>query len=215
MSLMALIAAGHQGHLVQTVAVVLGVEEPVARSALERLVPAVAHRLRDRAAEAGEQDGLLDVLAEGGFQRYLDDPRVLFGREAVRDGEDVLGYAYGSVDAARAQARAIGPPAGLDGDVFARLMTLAAVLLIGAMSRRLDQQVRAGSAAAGPAGILKRLGRVVVRALAEGSMRSIYRRRAGFGPRMAARRRRPGARPARRPTLEMLLGDVGDSGSAG
>jgi hypothetical protein len=46
----------------------------------------------------------------------------------VRDGEGLLAYAYGSVDAAREDARAIGPPAGLDREVFARLMTLAASL---------------------------------------------------------------------------------------
>jgi hypothetical protein len=161
MSLMALMAAGQQGLLIQTVGGVVGVEEPVARQALERLSRAIARRLSARVAvEPAEHEVLLDVVARGGFERYLDDPRALFGRKAVRDGEDLLAYVYGSVEAAREEARAGGPAAeGLDRDVFARLMTLAASLLLAAMARKLEQQARASSAVAGPAGVLKELGR--------------------------------------------------------
>jgi hypothetical protein len=208
MSLMALVAAGQQGLLIQTVGGVIGVEEPVARKALQRLSRTIARRLSARVAiEPAEHEVLLDVVARGGFERYLDDPRALFGRAAVRDGEDLLVYVYGSVEAAREEAKAAGSPAGLDLDVFARLMTLAASLVLAAMARKLEQQARARSAVAGPAGVLKELGETVMRGLADGTVSTF--RRARFRRRMALRRlgfslRRPegGA------SLDELLGDL-------
>ena len=208
MSVMALMAAGQHGLLIKAVGGVVGVEEPVAGRALERLSRAIARRLSARVAvEPAEHEVLLDVVARGGFERYLDDPRALFGREAVRDGEDLLAYAYGSVEAARDDAKAVGPPAGLDRDVFARLMTLAASLVLAAMARKLEQQARASSAVSGSAGVLKEFGETVMRGLADGTLRTF--RRASFRRRMALRRlgfslRRPegGA------SLDDLLGDL-------
>ena len=208
MSLMALMAAGQQGLLIQTVGGVIGVEEPVARRALERLSGAIARRLSARVAvEPAEHEVLLDVVARGGFERYLDDPRALFGREAVRDGEDLLAYAYGSVEAAREEAKAVGPPPALDRDVFARLMTLAASLLLAAMARKLEQQTRGPSAVAGTAGVLKELGETVMRGLADGTLRTF--RRASFRRRMALRRLGLSLRrPERGASLDELLGDL-------
>ncbi|HUE47137.1 MAG TPA: DUF937 domain-containing protein [Aestuariivirgaceae bacterium] len=208
MSLMALMAAGQQGLLIQTVGGVVGVEEPVAREALERLSRAIARRLSARVAvEPAEHEVLLDVVARGGFEAYLDDPRALFGRAAVRDGEDVLAYAYGSVEAAREEAKAVGPPRGLDRDVFARLMTLAASLVLAAMARKLEQQARAGTAVAGPAGVLKELGETVMRGLADGTTRTF--RRARFRRRMVLRRLGFSLRrPERGASLDELLGDL-------
>jgi hypothetical protein len=215
MSLMTLIAAGQQGLLIQTVGGVIGVDEAVARVALERLSGAIARRLSERAADPVEQAILLDVIARGGFQRYLDEPRALFGRDAVRDGEAMLAYVYGSVEAARDDARAIGPPAGLDGEVFARLMTLAASLLLAAMARRREEQARArSSTVAGPAEQLKELGKTILRGLADGTMRTF--RRAGFRRRMALSRlalhRR--AWPDHGPAIDELLGDLLDERAA-
>jgi hypothetical protein len=207
MSLMALVAAGQQGLLIQTVGGVVGVEEPVARQALERLSRAIARRLSARVAvEPAEHEVLLDVVARGGFESYLDDPRALFGRGAVRDGEDLLAYAYGSVEAAREEAKKVGSPRWLDRDVFARLMTLAASLVLAAMARSMEQ-ARPRTPVAGPAGVLKEFGETVMRGLADGTTRTF--RRARFRRRMALRRlgfslRRPegGA------SLDELLGDL-------
>ena len=207
MSLLALMAAGQQGLLIQTVGGVVGVEEPVASEALERLSRAIARRLSARVAvEPAEHEVLLDVVARGDFERYLDDPRALFGRAAVRDGEDVLAYAYGSVEAAREEATALGPPPGLDRDVFARLMTLAASLVLAAMARTMEQ-ARSRSVVAGPAGVLKDLGETVMRGLADGTLRTFRRPR--FRRRMALRRLGLSLRrPERGASLDELLGDL-------
>jgi hypothetical protein len=208
MSLMALMAAGQQGLLIRSVGGVIGVEEPVARQALERLSRAIARRLSSRVAiEPAEHEVLLDVVARGGFERYIDDPRALYGRESVRDGEGLLAYAYGSVDAAREEARAIGPPAGLDREVFARLMTLAASLMLAAMARRFEQQVRQRRAAPGPAGMLKELGETVLHGMAAGTTRAFLR--ASFRRRMALRRLGLSLRrPERGASLDELLGGL-------
>ena len=208
MALMALIAAGQHGLLIQAVAGVIGVEEPVARASLERLLAAMARRLSDIAADPIEEEALLGVIASGGFQRYLDEPRALFGRDALRDGEGVLAYLYGSLEAARAHAIAIGPPPGLAGEAFARLMTLAASLLMAAMARRLEQQASERFAAAGPIGLLQELGRVALRGLADGTVRTHFRR-ASFRSRMAFYRLRPRRRRLDHgASIRELLGDL-------
>lgn len=212
MSLTALIAAGQRGQLIQTIAVVVSVDELVARAALQRLLAAIARRLSERAADPLEHEILLDVIARGGFQRYLDDRRFLFGRKAVREGEEVLAYLYGSVEAAREDANRIGAPAGLDRDVFARLMTLAAILLFGAAARRLEQQAHDRSAGSAPADMLKELGRTILRGLADGTGRTLFRR-LSFRRRLAALRwkatwRRLDRSASRRPTLDELLGGL-------
>jgi hypothetical protein len=186
MSVMTVIAAGQQGLLFHAVGGAIGVDEPVAHDALERLLRVLARRLSARAADPREHEILLDVIARGDFGRFIDDPRALLGRAAVRDGEQILAYLYGSVEAARKEAKAIGPPEGLDVEMFARLTTLAASLLLGAMARQLEQQARDHSAVPGPAGVLKQLGETFLRGFAEGTMRSI--RPAGFRRRMALRR---------------------------
>jgi hypothetical protein len=208
MSLMAVVEAGHKGLLMQAVAGLLGTEEPVARTAMERLLRALAQRLSVRAADPGEQEVVLDAVARGGYQRALDDPRILFGRDGVRDGEEALAYLYGSLEAARAEARAIGPPAGIEMEVFARLTTLAALLLLAGLARRLEQQADAHLPELGLTGNLKNLGNIILRGLADGTMRTIYRRQPSFRRRMGARRRRPTGTTLTRPGLDELLGDL-------
>lgn len=215
MSLMAIIAAGQQGLLIRTVGGAIGVDEPVARAAIERLLPAMARQLSERAHDPAESEIVLDVVAHGGFQRYLDDPRALLGREAIRDGEEMLTYLYGSVDAARQHATAIRPPAGLDAGVFARLMTLAACLLLGAMARRLEHQAHNELAESGVAGILKGLGQAILRGIVEGTARSMFRRRTSFRRRMARRRGRLDHAPSHRPALDEVLGDLLDGTDRG
>lgn len=214
MSLMAVIEAGHKGLLMQAVAGLLGSDEAVARDAMERLLRALAHRLSLRAGDPAEQEFVLDVLARGGYQRALDDPRILFGRDGVRDGEEALAYLYGSLEAARAAVRAIGPPAGIEREVFARLATLAALLLLAGLARELDQLASERATEAGPMGMLKGLGRVAVRALVDGTTRTLYRRGPSFSRRMASRRRQPGGTTFGRPGLDELLGDLLDGPSA-
>ena len=209
MALMALIAAGQHGRLIEVVAGLIGVEEPVARSALERLLAAMASRLSGIAADPREQEALLAVIASGGFQRYLNEPRALSGRDVLRDGEGLLVYLYGSVEAARADAVNIGPPAGLDSEVFAKLMTLAASLLLAAMAKRIEQLASERYVAAGSLGILRELGSVILRGLADGTLRTLLRR-ASFRSRLGLQRMKPRRRRRPDPTasIDELLGDL-------
>jgi hypothetical protein len=210
MSLMAIIAAGQKGLLIRAVGGAVGVDEPVARAALERLLQAMARRLTKRADNREERRILLETVAAGGFQRYLDDPRALLGRDTIRDGEDLLTYLYGSVDVARDHARTIGPPSGLDAEVFTRLMTVAACLLLGAMARRLEQQTQDRLVDVGATGLVMGLVQAIWAGIMEGTARSMFRRRASFRYRMGAERRRQqrGEAPSGRPELEEILGDL-------
>lgn len=217
MSLMQVIEAGHQGHLFATVGVAAGVDAEVARAALERLLPPLARRLSEHAGDPVEEAALLDVIAGGGYRRYLEDPRALLGRDSIRNGEEALIYLYGSLEAARQEANAVGPPASLDRDVFARMMTLAASLLLAAMAQRREHLLQHSTAEdSSIATALKGLWQAALRGFLEGSTRAV-RPLGGsrsFARLMHARRRKQrGRREPDRPSLDELLGDlVGDPG---
>lgn len=210
---MALISAGHGGRLLRNLGGPAGIEEPLVRTALERLLPPLARRLSEQAADPVERELLLDAVAEGGYQRYLDDPRALLGRDAIVDGEELLVHLYGSLDLARQEAKSVGPPRGLDADVFARMMTLAASLLLAVMARR--QALLAGrdvSAAQGSAAIIAGLVEAVVRGFVEGTMRSLRpRRRTGALSRRRRWPRRRSNEAARPASIEALLGELLDA----
>lgn len=212
MTLMEVIEAGHQGHLFGTVGVAAGVDAQVARAAVERLLPPLARRFSERGGDPVEGAALLDVISGSGYRRYLEDPRALLGRDSIRNGEEALIYLYGSLEAAREEANAIGPPASLDRDVFARMTTLAASLLLAGMAQRREHMLQQSTAEeASIAAALKGLWQAALRGFVEGSTRAV-RPLGGsrsFGRLMQARRRKYANRTeVSRPSVDELLGDL-------
>jgi hypothetical protein len=106
MSLMTLLEQAQGGGLFANVARNLDLDVAQARGAMERLCPAIAASLRERAAaDEGLFQSLLDLIEDGGQASPLDDPDGLTSPEAIADGNAILEDVYGSRNAAMVALR--------------------------------------------------------------------------------------------------------------
>ena len=91
MTLMSILATSDNGNYFGNVAQACSMSAGEAKSALERLCPAIAARLKAKAASDNNAfEALLDLLDEG------DDLNGLTDGEAIADGKAVLDDLYGS-----------------------------------------------------------------------------------------------------------------------
>ena len=134
--LLTILEESQNGQLVQSLATACDLEEAQCREALERLVPEIARRISDHIEDDDDLEELVDILDEQEQAAILDDPNAMFSRDVVQDGKDLLELLYGSLDRAEDRAEDIGPPRGVDEDLFERMMTMTAALTFAAMSRR-------------------------------------------------------------------------------
>ena len=126
--LLSILEDSQNGQLVQKLAKACDIDESQCRDALQRLVPEIARRISDHIEDDDDLEELVDILDEEEQVAMLDDPGALFSRNAVQDGQDLLELLYGSLDKAEDRAEDIGPPRGVDEDLFERMMTMAAAL---------------------------------------------------------------------------------------
>lgn len=210
MEIFDIIVSSQGGALIAHLAAAAGVDQETARSALDRLVPEIGRCIAEKATNSEEHERLLAVVADSEADDYLDTPRTLLSRSAVQDGEDILTYLYGSLEAARAEAARIGAPDGMTQATFERLMTFAAALVLAAMTRR-SKTLAMPAAALGSSsggGIVAALVGAVVKGLVDGMKRALVprRRRTRIGSRRTSRTRRK--KSTRTPSLNDILGDL-------
>ncbi len=222
--------ACQSGQLVAAVGIASDLEEAQCRQALERLTRDIARRVSERVSEQDDIDDLLDVLDEEEEYEYLDNPKAMLGRDGIADGEEILKLLYGSLDEAGQVAAQIGAPRGVDDEVFARLMTVAASLTLAAMARRNKQfQMSLADHDAAENGSKGGFVAMLVSALVAGLMQALRqavrpsrrrrkrniltsifgsekKRRPSSTSRRKSRRRK--SRRRKTPTLKDLLGDI-------
>lgn len=213
------------GQLIDRLAAWCELNEAQCRQSLERLTPAIARLINERITDEDDYEDLVDILDEEDQVECLDDPSEMLSRDTISDGNDILRILYGSLDAAHAAARKIGPPQGVSEDTFARLMAMAAALTFSAMARRNQQyQLAAVDQPTDRDGLIARLWSALVtgfmEGFREGTRRKTRRRRKRslleqiFGTGTTSRRSSTSSRKrkSRRktPSLKDLLGDILD-----
>jgi len=196
-----IVAAGDGRQLAALVAAA-GMSPRDVEAVLRAQVPAIAARIHERAAaDEAELDAIFDIVEAGEAEDYLEDPRALTSRAAVRDGEDILAHLFGSLEAARAEA---GAPPGMAPELAARLMTWSAVLCVAAMSRRWRTEALPAmqAASSGGEGLLALLVRTIVTALLRALKSALLprrrRSRAPYSRRYRRHRRKRRSRRTRR-----------------
>ncbi len=189
-----IISAG-SGRPLAALAAAAGISPREMEQVLRAQVPAIAARIHQRAAaDEAELEAIFDILEAGEAEDYLEKPRALTSRAAVRDGEDILAHLFGSLDAARRQAPA---PPGMAPELAGRLMTWSALLCVAAMSRRWRTEALPAMASSGDGGILS----LLVQAIVSGLLRALKsallprrRRRTPYSRRYRRHRRRTSRR---------------------
>jgi hypothetical protein len=220
---MDILQAAQGGQLIATVAAATNIGEDQTRAAMAVLAGDIARRIARLAPDSDKYDDLLDILDDDDHDEYLDQPKEMLSRDAIKDGEDILKACYGSVQKAHDAAQKLDRPEGLSGDTFARLMTLTATLTLSAMSRQ-SKIVQFGVAdtsgeAAPERGFIVTMFSALVTGFIEGFRQAMTRKPRRrrkrstlseiFGQSHSRRRsKRTRKRRSKTPSLNDLLGDL-------
>ncbi len=220
------------GAQIAAVAAAAGIDSRDMEALARMQIPRIAARIHRVAADdEAALEAIFDLLEDGEAEEYLQKPAALTSREAVGDGEDILGHIYGSPEEAEREL-AGDPPAGMSRELAARLAPFCAALTVAAMSRRYRAEVLpvmaaggADSAGAAGGGIIALLIDAIIKGLVTALKRAFlprrrrrrysyrYRRnRRGRSRRSRSRsyRRRSSRRRRRRSTsvLEDIIGEA-------
>jgi len=136
MNLMDLLSSGTGQSAVDEIARQMGMDQADAQSAVRHLMPALSRGLQRNAAQPGGLDTLLQVLASGDHQRYVEQPEVLGRAETVSDGNAILGHIFGSKDVSRNVAGRAAQETGLSSDLLRRMLPIVATVAMGVLSKQ-------------------------------------------------------------------------------
>jgi hypothetical protein len=186
--------------------------EADARAAISAIAPAVAEKLKDKAAADPEAfDQLLDLLEDGG--EGLEDVDATTGSEAIEDGAAILKDLYGSDKAAQAALQDLAPHAS--GAALEKIGAISATSVLASLAASNANTLASDTASASGGsggGIFNVILAALLKGLMSGAMKGMgirQRRRPrrrytyGYGaPRPRRRRRKT------RPPLERIFRDV-------
>jgi hypothetical protein len=148
MDLLNTILSAGGGNVVGQLARQLGANEGQTSAALSQLVQVLGKGVAQNASTPTGLESLTRALGSGGHGRYLDDVSSLGDPRAASDGNGILGHILGSADVSRALAGRVSGQTGMAPDLIKKLLPVAAMLMMGALSKR----TQGGSSLAGMLG---------------------------------------------------------------
>lgn len=201
MALIEILEAAEGGRFYANAAKAAGVAEAQARAAIEKLAPAIARRLKEKAGKSPEAfEQLLDLIEEGDAAELQQDG-ALTDADAHGDGAAILDELYGSAQAAQAS---LGGLAGglekLQAYALACIGATAVLATLSASNARMLTGDAPQAASSGGGGILSNILAALVKGLVQGAARQLAPRR---------RRRRYASYYARRRTTGRRRRSIG------
>ena len=145
MDLLQSILRAGDGAAVQQLAASHGLSGGQVESVLSQLVPALAGGFSQETEREGGLDGLLNALASGRHQQYVEDPAALAAPQTVDDGNGILGHIFGNKEVSREVASRAAMSTGVGADIIKKMLPMVAALAMGAMSKRANQSSAAGT----------------------------------------------------------------------
>ena len=208
MTLMSILATSDNGNYFSNVAQTCSMSAGDAKSALERLCPAIATQLKSKMrSDNNAFEALLDLLDEGSDLDGLTDG------EAIADGKAVLEDLYGSPAAALAEMKKLAP--GLSNSQYENISAIAATSVLAVLAKSYATPATlAGNTGEAPqsSGIMATIIYAILKGLLQGARSQLApkrRRRRSytsyFGTRRKTTRRK---RRAKTPTLEDIFGQI-------
>ena len=134
MDLLNTILKAGNGQVLQQMTAQLGSNPAATQSALSQVVGVLGKGVAKNASSGG-LEGLVKALGSGNHGRYLDNPATLAHADTNADGHGILGHVLGGKDASVALARQVAGSSGLSQDLVKKLLPLAAVAMMGALSK--------------------------------------------------------------------------------
>lgn len=156
MNLLEMVLGSQNGDLVKELGRSFDLSGDDAQKAVGQLMPALSRGIQRNAAGKGGMDALLKALESGGHDRYLDRAGELGTRQAVDDGNAILGHILGSKDVSRKVASAASGKTGVNEGILKQMLPMVAAMAMGALSK--EKAARAGGrGTAGDSGALDML----------------------------------------------------------
>jgi hypothetical protein len=209
MTLMSILAASDDGNYFGNIAQACRMSAGDAKSTLERLCPAIATKIKAKAASDNNAfEALLDLLDEGGDLNGLTDS------EAIADGKAVLVDLYGSTPAALAEMKKLAP--GLDDSQYENISAIAAASVLAVLAKSYATPATLASStgeATQGGGILATIIAALIKGLLQGARSQLAprrRRRRSYTSYFGTKRRKTTRRKRRAstPTLEDIFGQI-------
>ncbi len=203
MAIIDLLSAAQGGQFFANVGRATGLTARDSEMAIASLAPAIAAKLKDKAAADPEAfDQLLDLLEEGGDNSDLDDVDAMLGAESLSDGKAILADLYGA--AADETLGKLAPH--LTGEALEKISAISATGVLAALAAS-NANTLASSGDTGGGGIISVIIAALLKGLMQGASRQLAprrrRRRYNYGYRRPARRRR-----TRRPGLDDVFKEI-------
>jgi hypothetical protein len=207
MSITAILDAAQNGGFHDNVAKATGLDAGLTRQAVNRFAPAIAEKLKAKAAADPESfETLLDLL-EDGDGTDLNDAAAMTDADAVEDGRAILADVYGSEAAAQAAMARLQPD--LDAPSVGTLSAISATAVLSALSLTQAQGAVSSGEDGGGGGLLSVIIAALLKGLMQGAQRQLApRRRRRRYTGYATRRRSTRRRRKRSPGLDDLFKDI-------
>ncbi|MDH3979371.1 MAG: DUF937 domain-containing protein [Gammaproteobacteria bacterium] len=129
-----------------------GLNEGDARNVLNEMVPALSRGMQHNLSRESGLEDLLGALGKGDHQRYIDQPELLSGDQASREGNAILGHLLGSKDVSRRVAGHASGKTGVDEGLLKKMLPVIATMVMGAVSKQAGSQNLLGGKVPGATG---------------------------------------------------------------
>jgi hypothetical protein len=178
-NVMTMLDAAQGGKLFANIAASLDLDEAQTRKAMGKLCPAIAKKLKERAAEDEDLFASLTALsADGAETTPLEEPEAMSDAEAIEDGNAILEDVYGSRNGAMVALRKVTDVPERELSKLAPISATAVVAALAQANRPMtlaagEQQPQAASSGIGGEGVLGTLIGAVIAGAVSGVMREL------------------------------------------
>ena len=207
MAITDILSAAQGGQYYANAAAACGLGEAEGKRVLRAFAPAIAAKLKEKAASDTEAfEALLDLLEEGGDSSDLNDADAMTGSEALADGAAILDEIYGSKAAAM---KALGASGAAEEKAAALSATAVMATLAASNAAQLSSEPQL-AAETGGGGLLSIILGALMKGLMQGAQRQLApkRRRRRYTYSYTRRRRTTTRRRKRTPGLDDIFKEI-------
>ena len=135
MGLLNSILASQGGNIVGQISSKFGLDPGLAESAVRSLIPAISQGIQNNTSDQAGRESLVNALANGNHQNYLDNPDSISDEATTADGNSILGHILGSKDVSRNVANEAAEETGVNSSTLKKILPILASVAMGVLSK--------------------------------------------------------------------------------
>ncbi len=139
MSLLQTILQAQGGAVINQLAKSSGLDTGNTVAAVAQLLSGLNKGVKQNTTNSGGLEALIRAVQGGNHDRYLGDTKTAFSKNAVLDGNKILGHILGNKTASRQLASNVEQQTGISSSVLKKMLPVVATMLMGAMKKQSGQ----------------------------------------------------------------------------